>query len=247
MPVTVPAGAAFFDAMRPVFGGSLSQDQVNGLLVILEAWGKVGSGKLRDLAYILATAKHETADTMQPLREAKAPSDAKAKEWLTKAWKAGKLGQVKSDYWSGGFFGRGYVQLTHKANYEKAGKKLGLDLVGDPSKALIPEIAALILIRGMQEGWFTGKKLSDFPSDFVSSRAVVNGSDRAALIAGYAYAFLQGLEKAAQPGAEPTSAPPKPVTPAPPAPPAPEPAKPRIGFWQAIWNIILALFGKKPL
>ena len=240
MPVTVPAGAAFFDAMRPVFGGSLTQDQVNGLLVILEAWGKVGSGKLRDLAYILATAKHETVNTMQPLREAKAPSDAKAREWLTKAWKAGKLGQVKADYWSGGFFGRGYVQLTHKANYEKAGQKLGIDLVADPSKALIPEIAALILIRGMQEGWFTTKKLSDFPSDFVSSRAVVNGSDRAALIAGYAYAFLEGLEKVAVAPAEPTPAP-RPQT------PAPEPAKPRIGFWQAMLNIILAIFGKRPL
>jgi len=246
MPATVPAGAAFFDAMRPVFGGSLTQDQVNGLLVILEAWGKAGSGNLRDLAYILATAKHETANTMQPVRETLAKTDAKAKELLTKAWKAGRLGSVKSDYWSGGFFGRGYVQLTHKANYEKAGKKLGIDLVADPSKALIPEIAALILIRGMQEGWFTGKKLSDFPSDFVSSRAVVNGSDRAALIAGYAYAFLEGLEKvAARPAPAQAPAAPIPTT-KPAAPPTPAPVA-RVGFWQAMFNILLALFTRKPL
>ena len=236
----VPAGAAVFDAMRPIFGGTLSQDQVNGLLVILEAWKKVGSGKLRDLAYILATAKHETADTMQPVRETMAPTDAKAKEWLTKAWKAGKLGQVKTPYWNTGFFGRGYVQLTHEDNYRKAGEKLGLDLVADPSKALIPEIAALILIRGMQEGWFTTKKLSDFPSDFVSSRAVVNGSDRATLIAGYAYGFLQALEKVVQPA-------PAPATPAAPQTPAPEAPKPRIGFWQAMLNILLALLGRKKL
>lgn len=249
MTTNVPAGAALFDAMRPMFGGSLTQDQVNGLLVILEAWKKVGSGKLRDLAYILATAKHETGDTLQPVRETKAPTDAKAKEWLTKAWKAGKLGQVKTPYWNTGFFGRGYVQLTHEANYRKAGEKLGLDLVSDPSKAMIPEIAALILIRGMQEAWFTGKKLSDFPHDFVSSRAVVNGSDRAALIAGYAYGFLQALERAAQPGADPASAPPKPApTPSPqPQTPASEAPVSRIGFWQAMWNIILALFGKKKL
>lgn len=243
MPVTVPAGATLFDAMRPIFGGSLTQDQVSGLLVILEAWKKVGSGNLRDLAYILATARHETADTMQPVRETLASTDAKAKERLTKAWKAGKLGQVKTPYWNDGFFGRGYVQLTHKANYERAGKKLGIDLVADPSKALIPEIAALILIRGMQEGWFTGKKLSDFPSDFVSSRAVVNGSDRAALIAGYAYSFLQALEKAVQ-AAQPAPAPipaPQPQTPASEAP------KPRIGFWQAMLNILLALLGRKKL
>lgn len=243
MSSNVPAGAAFFAAMRPVFGGSLTQDQVNGLLVILEAWKKVGSGKLRDLAYILATARHETANTMQPVRETLASTDAKAKERLTKTWKAGKLGQVKTDYWSSGFFGRGYVQLTHKANYEKAGKQLGIDLVSDPAKAMIPEIAALILIRGMQEGWFTGKKLADYPNDFVESRRIVNGTDRAALIAGYAYAFLAALETAAEPdpvvqAPTPTPQPTKPATP---------PPVPRIGFWQALLNIFLALIGRKPL
>lgn len=244
MTTNVPAGAAFFDAMRPMFGGSLTQDQVNGLLVILEAWKKVGSGKLRDLAYILATAKHETADTMQPVRETKAPTDAKAKEWLTKAWKAGKLGQVKTPYWNTGFFGRGYVQLTHEDNYRKAGDKLGLDLVADPSKAMIPEIAALILIRGMQEGWFTGKKLSDFPSDFVSSRAVVNGSDRATLIAGYAYGFLQALEKVTETAAAtPAPTPPPVIVTQPVGPPTVQTQAPRGNgrFWGALIAIVLAL------
>jgi len=244
MTTNVPAGAVFFDAMRPMFGGSLTQDQVNGLLVILEAWKKVGSGNLRDLAYILATAKHETADTMQPVRETKAPTDAKAKEWLTKAWKAGKLGQVKTPYWNTGFFGRGYVQLTHEDNYRKAGDKLGLDLVADPSKAMIPEIAALILIRGMQEGWFTGKKLSDFPSDFVSSRAVVNGSDRATLIAGYAYGFLQALEKVTETEtAAPAPTPPPVIVTKPVGPPTVQTQAPRGNgrFWGALIAIVLAL------
>jgi hypothetical protein len=137
-----------------------------------------------------------TGSTMQPVRETFATSDAVAKARLTKAWKAGKLPGVKRDYWSGGFFGRGYVQLTHKENYAKAGKALGIDLVSDPSKAMIPEIAAAILVRGMMEGWFTGKKLADYPNDFVESRRIVNGTDRAALIAGYAYQFLQAIETA---------------------------------------------------
>lgn len=50
-----------------------------------------------------------------------------------------------------------------------------------------------------------------------------------------------GMEPA-KPGAEVGSAPPKPAT-----TPAPEPAKPRIGFWQAMLNIILALLGRKKL
>jgi putative chitinase len=185
--------AEFFEAVRPLFGGALSQAQVDGFKIIFEAWRKVGSGNERDLAYILATAYHETARTMQPVRETLATTDAKAKERLTKAWKSGKLPWVKSDYWSGGWFGRGFVQLTHRANYVKAGEKLGVDLVSDPSKAMIPEVSALILVRGMQEGWFTGMKLSD-ASDFREARRVVNGTDRASQIAMYADAFLSALD-----------------------------------------------------
>jgi hypothetical protein len=185
--------AEFFEAVRPMFGGSLSQQQVDGFKIIFEAWRKVGSGNERDLAYILATAYHETARTMQPVRETLATTDAKAKERLTKAWKSGKLPWVKSDYWSGGWFGRGFVQLTHRANYVKAGDKLGVDLVSDPSKAMIPEVSALILVRGMQEGWFTGMKLAD-AADFREARRVVNGTDRASQIAMYADAFLSALD-----------------------------------------------------
>jgi hypothetical protein len=185
--------AEFFEAVRPMFGGSLSQQQVDGFKIIFEAWRKVGSGNERDLAYILATAYHETARTMQPVRETLATTDAKAKERLTKAWKSGKLPWVKSDYWSGGWFGRGFVQLTHRANYVKASEKLGVDLVSDPSKAMIPEVSALILVRGMQEGWFTGMKLAD-AADFREARRVVNGTDRASQIAMYADAFLSALD-----------------------------------------------------
>jgi hypothetical protein len=185
--------AEFFEAVRPLFGGSLSQAQVDGFKIIFEAWRKVGSGNERDLAYILSTAYHETARTMQPVRETLATTDAKAKERLTKAWKSGKLPWVKSDYWSSGWFGRGYVQLTHRANYVKASEKLGVDLVSDPSKAMIPEVSALILVRGMQEGWFTGMKLAD-AADFREARRVVNGTDRASQIAMYADAFLSALD-----------------------------------------------------
>ncbi|MBV2144255.1 hypothetical protein KUG47_12200 [Falsochrobactrum sp. TDYN1] len=148
-------------------------------------------GLLRNqMAYVLATAYHETAHTMKPVRETLAKTDAKAKEILTKAWKSGKLPWVKSNYWSGGYFGRGYVQLTHKANYERAGRELGVDLVNNPSLALEADIAAQIIVRGMQDGWFTAKELADYItlqySNFVSARRIVNGTDKANLIAGYA-------------------------------------------------------------
>jgi len=186
----------FFNGIRPIFGGYLTDSQVEGTETILDAWERHGDDNPRHLAYILATAKHETAHTMQPVRETLAKSDAKAKEILSKAWKSGKLPWVKRDYWSSGFFGRGFVQITHAENYRKAGQKLSLDLVSDPSKTLEPEVAGAILVRGMLEGWFTGKSLSDFP-DFLNMRRVVNGMDRAELIANFANGFYEAISSAA--------------------------------------------------
>ena len=54
--------------------------------------------------------------------------------------------------------------------------------------------AAKILVRGCSEGWFTGKKLDDYlPGDYRGARRVVNGLDKADLIAGYAREFEAAL------------------------------------------------------
>lgn len=132
-----------------------------------------------EAANVLAQIFWESGGTMKPVRETFAKSDAAAKAALTKAWKAGKLSWVKADYWSGGWFGRGHIQLTHYANYLKAGTALGIDLISDPAKAMEPAVSAAIAVRGMREGWFTGKKLSDYFSgsraDHAGARAIVNG------------------------------------------------------------------------
>lgn len=233
--------AVFYTHVREAFG-PLSQSQVEGFEVILEAWDKVGDGNIRHLAYVLSTAWHETGRLMQPVKETTSarnpnPSDAKAKEILTKAWKAGKLPWVKKDYWSSGWFGRGFVQLTHRENYERAGQKLGIDLVSDPSKAMVPEVSALILVRGMLEGWFTGFSLPQ-AGDFLEARRVVNGTDRAGQIATYANGFLTALE-AAEKAKQPVPPPPKPDDGQNPPPPA---SKPRKGLpWRAIGVVAAVL------
>ena len=192
-------------------------------------------GLLRnEAAYVLATAEHETGGTFKPVREAFAKTDAQAKSRLETAFKKGQLKWVKTPYWRDGFFGRGFVQLTHEYNYKKAGEKLGLDLVKNPSLALKPEIAAQILVLGMKEGWFTGKKLSDYitiqKSSFKQARRIVNGMDRAAKIAALAVKHDKALKDAGYGVDEKAPTP---------------PARPKPSIIQIIIDIILQLLGAK--
>jgi predicted chitinase len=95
--------------------------------------------------------------------------------------------------------GRGFVQLTWLSNYEHAGEKLGVDLIQFPEKALDYDTAAQIMFAGMTQGWFTGKKLSDYigpNADYVNARRIINGTDRAAKIADHARNFEASLRAA---------------------------------------------------
>ena len=125
-------------------------------------------------AYVLATAYWETGRTMKPVVEA---------YWLSEAWRRKNLRYYP-------YHGRGYVQLTWKRNYIKAGKELGVDFVKKPQKLLEPRNSAEILVVGSRDGWFTGKKLSDYitlsKSDFVGARRIINGTDKRHAIASIA-------------------------------------------------------------
>ena len=169
---------AFYKAVRPMFHGTLSQAQVDGIETLLAA---TDSQPITFRAYLMATAAHETADTMQPIAEY---GKGKGKPY----GKPGRYGQAQ--------YGRGYVQLTWDDNYARADKALGLNgaLLKDFNLAMQPTIAAKILVRGCSEGWFTGKKLADYlPGDYRGARRVVNGLDKADLIAGYAREFEAAL------------------------------------------------------
>jgi len=201
----------FFDRVRSsLFGGRLSQSQVSGLTRLLDEAARLNLDDRDLVAYPLATSYHETAKRMQPVRETLASTDAGAVAALEKAWKAGKLPSVKTPYWrvdakGRSMFGRGDVQLTHEDNYRRLGEIIGIDLVSNPGLALDPAISARILFEGMLAGLsgkgdFTGKSMEKFLAgeahDFVGARAVVNGTDRAKDIAGYAESFLAALTAA---------------------------------------------------
>ena len=60
--------SGFFSSVRwSLFNGALSQSQVDGLGALLDALEGAALG-LAESAYILATAYHETARTMLPIK-----------------------------------------------------------------------------------------------------------------------------------------------------------------------------------
>ena len=155
------------------------------------------------LAYVLATVFHETGRTIQPVRETFAKSDNQAILNLNAAYKRGQLTWVKKPYWllEGGhsYFGRGLVQITHRENYERLGKALGFDLVNSPELCLNLNVATQILFKGMLEGLFTGKKLDDYideeDQNWIEARHIINGTDCAEKIAGYAKLYYDIISK----------------------------------------------------
>jgi hypothetical protein len=183
----------FAHIRREPFSGKMTPSQVSGVNDLLDAWNN--SLDVRWLAYVLATVFHETAARMQPVREGLARSDASARRILA------KYPYAQPDPVTGhAYYGRGHVQLTWRRNYEKLGKPLGIDLVSNPDLALDPAISLRVLFLGMTNGLYTGKSLGDYFSavrdDPVGARRIVNGTDRAGLIAGYHHAFLSAIQAA---------------------------------------------------
>lgn len=181
----------FFDAVRDtLFGGSLSQAQVEGTEALLDACAALQVADQRMVAYILATAFHETAKTMQPIAEY---GKGKGRKYGVPGRNGGQVP-----------YGRGFVQTTWDTNYERTDKELGLGgkLIANYNLMLTDiDMAAKAAVLGMAEGWYTGKKLRDYFTaslcDWVNARRIINGLDKAQLIAGYAKLFNAAMRDAA--------------------------------------------------
>lgn len=182
----------FFKAYRTEFG-RLRQEQVQGLEFLLTKI-EATDLTLQQASYVLATVKHETADTYQPIKEIGMKKDADGR-WYNVV----KGKKVYRQY--GSWFGRGYVQITWKTNYQKFGKLLELDLVNNPDLALEPETAWKILHIGMTQGLFTGHRLSQYISargtNYVGARRIVNATDKDDHIARLAESFEDVLKVSA--------------------------------------------------
>ena len=193
--------AKFFNGYRDAYG-KLSQATVNGLEQLgqnMEADTDLTS--LQWAAYMLATVKHECANKWMPITE------YGSKDYFGKYETGTAIGKRLGNTQAGDGYkyrGRGYVQITGRANYASMTKALALgpeeDLVNDPDHALRPMIAYRIMSIGMRKGTFTGKKLADYINaqgcDYKNARRIINGLDQASLIAGYA-TTIEGILRGA--------------------------------------------------
>jgi len=190
----------FFDAYRERFG-PLTQSLVDALEYLLgriEGDSRFGTTDTdrRQLAYCLATFKWETSHTFEPIDEI--GGDAYFNKRYAPERQAGKnVGNTQPGD-GARFHGRGYVQLTGRANYQRAKKLTGVDLMAEPDRAKERELAYQIAIQGMIDGWFTSRKLSQYfkpdgTANYEEARAIINGNDQATRIADIARRFSEVL------------------------------------------------------
>jgi len=191
--------AKFFSDFEARTGLRLTADRRRALEFLLDALGKdAGFTMIRELAYVLATIRWETAHTFAPIKESRFSRAKNPREW-----------ENQDRYWRTGFYGRGYVQITWEDNYRRAGQRLegaqfkvgratlNVDkdtFINDPDLVLQPPIAYAIASRGMREGWFTSKKLGDYikegvAPDYGNASRIINGPDHAPDIAAIADNF----------------------------------------------------------
>jgi predicted chitinase len=189
--------AKFFAAIRrELFDGALTPIQVYRIETLLDAI-IAADWPLSYASYALATSFHESAQ-FKHMKEL--GGEAYFKRMYDKAGSRPHVAKALGNTEAGDgvkFAGRGYAQLTGRSNYSKASKALGIDLLKEPGLAEEPTVAAKVLIWGMSTGAYTGKANRDYlaksPPDYVNARRIINGTDKASLIATYAKEFQAAL------------------------------------------------------
>jgi putative chitinase len=129
--------------------------------------------KGEELAQFLAQTAHETMN-FQHMVEIGGSLDFKKYEPKFVKDKTGKLIQVNPKAKTLGnvkkgdgarYKGRGYIQLTGRYNYKRAGRALGLPLEAKPELVEKPEIAAKVAV------WFWQSRVQPKVDDFYDTRA----------------------------------------------------------------------------
>jgi len=196
----------FYSVVRTIYPKvGLTQPQVDGLNFLLGKF-EVDDRMTPDqrwIAYALATTARETGHEYEPIQE-RGP-----RRYFDKYNHREDLGHHGQTFTLPdgstvgiGYYlrGRGYCQLTGLVNYEWFSNRLGIDLISNPELACDRQVAYQVMVIGMTEGRFTGKKLRDYilaqKCSYFYARRIINGLDRASEVAGYARTFEKALKAA---------------------------------------------------
>lgn len=176
----------FIDKIQVTLFNRLSQRQLDSINAIIDEIEAQGVDNKLHQAYIFATAYHEAMDI-------------KTGERIVPVSEYGGSNYLSSKVYYP-YYGRGFVQLTWDYNYKKYQRIIErldrfkeIDIVNHPESAKEVKLSAFIAVHGMVNGSFTGKKLSDYTT-FMPMRKIINGTDKANLIASYANSFLTALQ-----------------------------------------------------
>ena len=217
------AGVASSESLHPNPSDSLKAFEAafRAIPPILRECQDRGLTDLAQIAYLLATATKESFFGASNLSWA--PGHNWMYEWPGNANLAnptlheqyfaqkydhrediGNRGSGSGDGYT--YRGRGFVQLTGRALYERATEESNgsIDFLAAPDYAAEPDIAAGILVSGMKEGWYTGLGFDDInlndsldantrAQQFYNARRIVNGTDRADQFAELAEQYYQVL------------------------------------------------------
>lgn len=142
----------------------------------------------KEAAYFLATAKSESDYSLQRW-EADYLCGEKGVPYVgqpcQKALNYYRSSDGKSNYYNKGvdstgtpYFGRGLIQLTNKYNYEKYGDLIGVDLVGEADKAMLPKNSYKIATTYLDRKTFKHVNNGDLTKARISVNGGTKGVDR---------------------------------------------------------------------
>lgn len=117
-----------------------------------------------ELAQFLAQCAHETGDFAH-LEELGGNRYLAKYDPTVNPAKAKALGNTQAGD-GAKYKGRGFIQITGKANYANAGQALGIDLVNNPELAARPDVAAKIAV------WYWQNRVAPYVQDFSDTRGV---------------------------------------------------------------------------
>ena len=151
-------------AAQPAAAVKQAPQQAAGPEAALTRAAKAAGLKGTELAQFLAQCAHETGDFAH-MEELGGNKYLAQYDPTVNPAKAKALGNTQAGD-GAKYKGRGFIQITGKANYTKAGQALGIDLVNNPDLAAKPDVAAKIAV------WYWQNRVSPYVQNFSDTRSV---------------------------------------------------------------------------